>query len=131
MRNQWTLGLCGLAASIACSMTLWGQEGQQPSGNNLPEDLPQQVAQREQAIVLWRSIQLAKEAVAKSARPLTADSLREHIKRLVKQQPAARMDYVQFFDPENFSPTKTVTHGTHMALAVFVGKTRLIDNARL
>jgi pantoate--beta-alanine ligase len=87
--------------------------------------------QRPQATVLWRSIQLAKQAVAKSARPLNADRLREHVKRLVKQQPAARLDYVQFFDPKSFDVTKEVKRGTHMALAVFVGPTRLIDNARL
>ena len=87
--------------------------------------------QRQQATALWRSIQLAKQAVAKSARPLNADRLREHVKRLVKLQPAARLDYVQFFDPETLEATREVKRGTHMALAVFVGKTRLIDNARL
>jgi pantoate--beta-alanine ligase len=87
--------------------------------------------QRRQATALWRSIQLARQAVGKSARPLNADRLREHVKRLVKQLPAARLDYVQFFDPKTFVPTKAVTRGTHMALAVFIGQTRLIDNARL
>ena len=87
--------------------------------------------QRRQATALWRSLQLARQAVGKSARPLNADRLREHVKRLVKQLPAARLDYVQFFDPETLAPTKTVTRGTHMALAVFIGQTRLIDNARL
>lgn len=87
--------------------------------------------QRRQATALWRSIQLAKQAVTKSARPLNADRLREHVHRLVKQQPEARLDYVQFFDPETFIPIREVKRGTHMALAVFVGKTRLIDNARL
>jgi pantothenate synthetase len=38
---------------------------------------------------------------------------------------------VQFFDPETFEPVKAVTRGTHLAMAVFVGKTRLIDNASL
>jgi pantoate--beta-alanine ligase len=87
--------------------------------------------ERQQATVLWRAIQLAKQAIAKSARPLSAGRLQQHLKRFIHQQPAVRVDYVQFFDPETFEPTKLVSHGTHMALAVFVGKTRLIDNARL
>jgi pantoate--beta-alanine ligase len=87
--------------------------------------------QREQATVLWHALQLARKAVAKSSRPLTAEKLREHLKRFIMQQPAARADYVEFFDPETFEPAKIVRRGTHMALAVFVGKTRLIDNARL
>jgi pantoate--beta-alanine ligase len=45
--------------------------------------------------------------------------------------PAARLDYVEFFDPDTLVPVPSVTRGTQMALAVFIGKTRLIDNARL
>jgi pantoate--beta-alanine ligase len=41
------------------------------------------------------------------------------------------VDYLAFFDPETLQPVTRVAPGTHMALAVFVGKTRLIDNARL
>jgi pantoate--beta-alanine ligase len=41
------------------------------------------------------------------------------------------MDYVEFFEPDTLSPVSKVKRGTHMALAVYVGKTRLIDNARL
>ena len=87
--------------------------------------------ERQQATVLWHAIQLARKAVAKSSRPLHADRLREHVERLVRQQPAARLDYVEFFDPQTFAPAALVKRGTHMALAVFVGKTRLIDNGKL
>ena len=45
--------------------------------------------------------------------------------------PLARLDYVAFFDPETLAPVKLVKPGTQMALAVFLGKTRLIDNAQL
>jgi pantothenate synthetase len=38
---------------------------------------------------------------------------------------------MEFFEPETLSPVSNVTRGAHMALAVFVGKTRLIDNAPL
>ena len=88
-------------------------------------------SQRSQAVVLSKAIQLARRTVKNSDRPLPSARLTEHLKRVIEQQSEARVDYVQFFDPETFAPAKTVTRGTHLALAVFVGKTRLIDNAAL
>ena len=87
--------------------------------------------QRPQATVLWKAIQHARAAVKKSKRPLDAEKLRRELQALIEQQPAARVDYIQFFDPQTFAPARTVTRGTHLALAVFVGKTRLIDNGKL
>ena len=86
-------------------------------------------AQREQAIILSRSIQLAKDAVKKSS--VAAAQLKSRVAKLIATQPEARLDYVQFFNPETLEPATKVTRGTQMALAVFVGKTRLIDNAQL
>ena len=68
---------------------------------------------------------------ARSARPIPAARLKPELKRFIERAPAARLDYVEFFDPETLAPVPKVTRGTHMALAVFIGKTRLIDNARL
>jgi hypothetical protein len=45
--------------------------------------------------------------------------------------PQAQLDYVEFFDPETLAPVTKVARGMHVALAVFVGRTRLIDNGRL
>jgi len=86
-------------------------------------------AQREQAAVLRRAIGRAQKAVAR--RPVAAAQLRRQTALLIAAQPEARLDYVEFFDPETLEPVKTVTHGAQMALAVFVGKTRLIDNEAL
>jgi pantoate--beta-alanine ligase len=88
-------------------------------------------ALRPQAVVLPRSIALARKTVAASARPVAAVRLRAAVAKVVSTAPAARLDYVEFFDPETLLPQKQVKRGTHMALAVFVGKTRLIDNGRL
>jgi pantoate--beta-alanine ligase len=49
----------------------------------------------------------------------------------IEAEPDARVDYIEFFDRDTLEPRRTVRPGTHMALAVFVGKTRLIDNAPL
>ena len=85
--------------------------------------------QRAQAVALWQAIQKAKAAVKLARVPAARlkDQLKEHIER----QPAARVDYIEFFDADNLLPVRTVERGTRMALAVFVGKTRLIDNAAL
>ena len=87
--------------------------------------------QRPQATALWQAIQHARAAVKKSKRPLDAEKLRRELHAMIEQQPAARVDYIQFFDSRTFAAAPTVTRGAHLALAVFVGKTRLIDNAAL
>jgi pantoate--beta-alanine ligase len=86
---------------------------------------------REQATVLWHSIRRAQDAVRDSRRPVEASQLKSSLNHFIEQQPDARVDYVEFIHPETLQPAALVERGTHMALAVFVGKTRLIDNARL
>jgi pantoate--beta-alanine ligase len=86
---------------------------------------------RPQAIVLSRSIAMARKTVSTSSKPVSATRLKAVVAKIVSTAPDARLDYVEFFDPETLLPQKQVARGTHMALAVFVGKTRLIDNGRL
>ncbi len=85
---------------------------------------------RRQATVLWCAIQIAKFAVQKSKSVAAAD-LKSDLKKLIEIEPDAKLDYVEFFNPETLQRVAQVKRGTQMALAVFVGKTRLIDNARL
>ena len=85
---------------------------------------------RRQATVLWCAIQLARVTVRKS-KTFPAAKLKDAVKRLVECEPGAKLDYVEFFEPDSLVPVAKVTRGVQMALAVFVGKTRLIDNARL
>jgi pantoate--beta-alanine ligase len=85
---------------------------------------------RRQANVLWCCIQIAR-ATVKRSKVFPAAKLKAAVKKLVACEPDARLDYVEFFEPDTLSPVLKVTRGTHMALAVFVGKTRLIDNAQL
>lgn len=85
---------------------------------------------RRQATVLRRALDAARAAV-KRQKSISAMALKATIKRLVEAEPDARMDYVEFFEPETLTPAATVSAGTQMALAVFVGETRLIDNDRL
>lgn len=86
-------------------------------------------SQRAQAVILFRALQAAKTAVAKKTMPPA--QLKKDLQRLLTAAPLARLDYVEFFDPKTLQPVRQVKRGVHMALAVFFGKTRLIDNARL
>lgn len=85
--------------------------------------------QRAQAVILFHALQAA-QAVVK-AKSLSAARLKADLKEFITAAPMARLDYVEFFDPETLQPVSQVKRGTQMALAVFFGKTRLIDNARL
>ena len=85
--------------------------------------------QRKQATVLHRCIEQARELVR--AKPISAGKLKSELASFMAKRSLARLDYLEVFDPETLMPMKTVSRGTHLALAVFFGKTRLIDNDRL
>lgn len=85
--------------------------------------------QREQATVLSRAIEVARKRV--KSRSIKAETLRSELLRLISTQSEARLDYIEFFDAETLEPVQKPKSGTQMALAVFVGKTRLIDNGTL
>jgi pantoate--beta-alanine ligase len=85
--------------------------------------------QRAQAVILVHALQAAKAAVAKKAIP--AARFKQDLREFFTAAPLARLDYVEFFDPATLQPVRRVKRGTHLALAAFFGKTRLIDNARL
>ena len=85
---------------------------------------------RSQATVLWAAIRKARIVVRQTTQ-LSADQLKAELMDFIGHQPAAKVDYIEFFDPETLALAPTVRPGTHLALAVFIGNTRLIDNSRL
>jgi pantoate--beta-alanine ligase len=87
--------------------------------------------QRLQARVLWRCIEEVRLQVRRSAKLLSANRLKSGLKRMIARESEARLDYIEFFDPATLDVLPRVGRGTQMALAVFVGMTRLIDNARI
>jgi pantoate--beta-alanine ligase len=86
-------------------------------------------AQRAQANVLSETLALAKKSVKAGA--VSSVRLKEQLRRFIASRPAARLDYIELFDPRTLQPVTKAGRGTRMALAVFFGKTRLIDNAAL
>ena len=85
--------------------------------------------QRAQAVILFHALQAARAAVKRKA--ISAARLKKDMQEFITAATQARLDYVEFFDPETLQPVQQVKPGTQMALAVFIGKTRLIDNGLL
>ena len=86
-------------------------------------------SQRPQAAILRRALLRARGAVAGASVP--AAVLRKELRALIATQSQSRLDYIEFFDPQTLAPVHQAKRGTQIALAVFIGKTRLIDNAPL
>jgi len=80
-------------------------------------------------VIVVHAKQAAKAAVKTKA--VSATRMKTDLKEFITAAPLARLDYVEFFDPETLQPVAQAKRGSQMALAVFFGKTRLIDNARL
>lgn len=87
--------------------------------------------QRRQAPCLWEAIRTARREVVKAQGKLRAKSLISRLTRELEAHSEARVDYLAFFDPATLQPVDRIEHGVQFALAVFLGKTRLIDNGRL
>jgi pantoate--beta-alanine ligase len=91
--------------------------------------------QRPQARALWQGIRLARQVArfhTQHRRPaILAKKLKGLVRWQIEKQPDARVDYIEFFDPDSLVPVPRVRPGVHMALAVYVGRTRLIDNGRI
>jgi pantoate--beta-alanine ligase len=113
------------AVKIVVAPTLRERDGLAMSSRNKFLD----AEQRAQAVILFHALQAAKAAVKIKA--VSAKRLQADLKEFITAAPMAWLDYVEFFDPETLQPVAQVKHGTQMALAVFFGKTRLIDNAQL
>jgi pantoate--beta-alanine ligase len=85
--------------------------------------------ERAQAPVVFRAIQKAKETLKKTPGSVAAAKLKQELSEFIHAQPCAKVDYIEFFDPLSLEPMEELRPGCHMALAVHIGKTRLIDNA--
>lgn len=86
---------------------------------------------RAQATVLSQAIAQARRAVRNARSGVPVTQLLRQLRALIACQPDARVDYIEFFHPETLEPVRVARRGDHMALAVFVGRARLIDNGRL
>ena len=82
--------------------------------------------ERKQAMVLYKALRAAANAGNKSATEIV-----DLVSKVIAEAPLARIDYVELVDAETLQQIETIRPNSLLALAVFFGKTRLIDNIRL
>ncbi len=85
--------------------------------------------ERRAALALSAGLRRAEGAVAAGERD--AARLVAGIRAALEAEPLVRVDYVEAVDPGTLEPVASIDGDTLVALAAFVGKTRLIDNIRL
>ncbi len=85
--------------------------------------------ERKAAIVLSRSLAEARRMVEAGERD--ANVILGGIRKAVAGEPLARLDYVELVDLANLRPLARLDGEALLAMAVFIGRTRLIDNVRL
>ena len=83
-------------------------------------------AARQRALLLWQSLQLAGELVARGER--STEVIARRMREVILSAGDARIDYIALVDPETLQPVDTITAPTLAALAVTIENTRLIDN---
>jgi len=84
--------------------------------------------ERQQALVLHRALQKVEEAVASGEG--SSSKLIEAAGLVLAQEPGVRVDYIAVVDPDTLEDVSDV-RGALVAVAAFVGTTRLIDNILL
>jgi len=82
--------------------------------------------ERRSAVSLYQSLKMAERLIFDGERD--PESLKSLIKEYIEKFPHTRVQYVEIVDPETLEEVKEIKGPVLIALAVFVGKTRLIDN---
>jgi len=85
--------------------------------------------ERNSALCLFRAIRAARELVASGAR--SRESTLEAVRQIIRSTPLTDIDYTALVHPETLEEVDAIPGEARLALAVRVGKTRLIDNTLL
>ena len=82
--------------------------------------------ERKAALCLSKAIFFGQSLVEKGE--TNANKVLEEMKNLINKEPLARIDYVEAVDGVTMMPVDKIEKDTLVAMAVYIGKTRLIDN---
>ena len=83
-------------------------------------------AERKAATVLFRSLSETKKLYEAGERD--AEKLREKMKKVLASEPLANVQYVSCADYDSLEELNVIEKNSLLSMAVFIGKTRLIDN---
>ncbi|WP_251612820.1 pantoate--beta-alanine ligase [Senimuribacter intestinalis] len=82
--------------------------------------------ERKAALVLSRAVKLGSEMAESGEK--SADAIVSAMKKVIEAEPMAKIDYVQAVDAVSVEPITEMKPPVLVAMAVYIGKTRLIDN---
>lgn len=82
--------------------------------------------EREAALVLNKSLKMARKAIEAGMK--NTSDLKGLIVEVIEKEPLAKIDYVEIVDSKSLKEVNSIEDYILVALAVYIGKTRLIDN---
>lgn len=82
--------------------------------------------ERAAALILHKSLLLAEELVGRGERQ--TEKILQEMTALLESEPLVRPDYIELVDTQNLKPLERIVGSVLVAVAAYVGKTRLIDN---
>jgi pantoate--beta-alanine ligase len=85
--------------------------------------------ERGAALCLFRAIRAARELVLSGAK--SRETILEAVTGMISATPHTRIEYLALVHPETLREVDSVENDARLALAIWVGKTRLIDNTLL
>jgi pantoate--beta-alanine ligase len=83
-------------------------------------------SERQAALCLHRALKLAESLVSRGETSCAA--IRNAVSEEITREPRSRIDYVELRDPLDLEAVSRIERPTLLALAVWIGKARLIDN---
>ena len=81
--------------------------------------------ERKAALCLSRAINVGKTLANTET---NADKIKSEMRKIIEAEPLAKIDYIEIVDNDTMQPVSKMKENTLAAMAVFIGKTRLIDN---
>ena len=81
--------------------------------------------ERKAATILYKSIQKGKSSIEPGC---SADSIINTMTEIIQSEPLAKIDYISVVDANTMQPVQKVISPVLVAMAVYIGTTRLIDN---
>ena len=81
--------------------------------------------ERKAATILYKAIQMGKQTIKHGA---SADSIINTMTEIINTEPLAKIDYVSVVDANTMQPVHEITSPVLVAIAGYIGSTRLIDN---
>ena len=111
-----------LGAEIIMMPTVREKDGLATSSRNIHLS----PAERKAATILYKSLSLAESMGAKDAQ-----TIKKNMRTMIETEPLARLEYISISDAFTLEEVELIEKPTLISLAIWIGKTRLIDNTTL